>query len=367
MNSRGRRTALIVTPRYLPLLGGMERECALLADAFDHLDIRTTVVTERPTHGFPRIEQMGPAKVVRIPSSPNRTLVTQLRVAVQLALFLARNRRNFAFAVVRTFTLPALVVGLMKRLRIIRFPTLVTAETGGDQDDVVMLRQRPLAQLSRWIVSGHDVINGICSANVTHMLEFGLPAEKISSIPNGIDVAAWASTSPPEKVRRFLFLGRVEESKGVGELLEAFRELRATDPEVSLTFAGEGDALAGLERDGLGAGVRVLGRVPYQQLDELFATHDCLVLPSYSEGMPLSVLEAAARHRVLVLSDVGDMGVRFAGAAHVCQPANTASLLAALEAARSATAPTTPYEDVIKEVDINAVAKSIVDRLAQSS
>ena len=59
------------------------------------------------------------------------------------------------------------------------------------------------------------------------------------------------------------------------------------------------------------------GRAEYDELSDLFVAHDCLVLPSFSEGMPLSVLEAAAHHRVLVVTDVGDMRRLFGGKAFI--------------------------------------------------
>ncbi len=78
---------------------------------------------------LPREELVGKVRVIRIPSSEQRSVIVQLKVAFALATILIRLRQDVAFSVVRTFTLPALVVGLLKRLRLIKFPTLVTADT----------------------------------------------------------------------------------------------------------------------------------------------------------------------------------------------------------------------------------------------
>jgi hypothetical protein len=118
--------ALIVTPQFLPLLGGQERQCALLADALARRGYEPVVITEQLGLDTPRRERIGAAQVIRIPSSPERTLATQLQVAARLLVIMLRHRRA-RFAIVRTYTLPAVAVGLLKALRLIGFPTLVTA------------------------------------------------------------------------------------------------------------------------------------------------------------------------------------------------------------------------------------------------
>jgi glycogen synthase len=362
--SSRRSVALIVTPRYLPLLGGMERECALLAQQFRSLGWDTVVITEKFGMPLPARRTEDGITVLRVPSTPRRTTVVQLRVAASLAVLLLRYRRRVGFAVVRTFTLPALVVGLLKALRLLSFPTLVTAETGGEEDDVVALERRPVFRLARAIVARNDVLNGLCQSNVDHLRAAGFPAEKITMVPNGIDTAAWYTTKSPSKVRRFLFLGRIEASKGVYELIEAVDQVRRRHPDVSLAVAGEGDARDDLERRcaelGLSSTVRFLGRVPYETLGDVFNGCDCLVLPSHSEGMPLSVLEAAAHHRVLIVTEVGDIATLFRDRIRTCAPRDVAGLVGAMDDAVRSTHHATDYDDIIREVSIERVADALL-------
>jgi glycosyltransferase involved in cell wall biosynthesis len=369
-SSSRRSVALIVTPRYLPLLGGMERECALLARQLRSLGWDTVVITEKLGMALPARQIEDGTTVLRVPSRPRRTAFVQLRVAAALAILLLRYRRRARFAIVRTFTLPAMVVGLLKAMRLIAFPTLVTAETGGEEDDVVALERRPFFRFSRAIVARNDVLNGLCQSNVDHLHAAGFPAEKITKIPNGIDTSAWQTTSSPSSVARFLFLGRLEAAKGVYELIEAVHQLRREHPDVSLAVAGEGEARDDLERRcaelELTSTVRFLGRVPYETLGEVFRDSDCLVLPSYSEGMPLSVLEAAAHHRVLIVTEVGDIATLFGDRIRTCPPRDVPALVAAMDDAVRSANPATEYGDIINDVSIERVADALVTQLLGS-
>jgi glycosyltransferase involved in cell wall biosynthesis len=362
-----RDVALIVTPQYLPLLGGMERECALLAAELRRRGFRPVIVTEQLGLDTPLLEDEGGIRVHRIPSSPERSLRVQLGVALRMARLVLRYRRSAAFAIVRTATLPAVLVGLLKRLRLVRFPTLVTAETGGAADDVVALAGRPVFPLSRALVASHDVLNGICQANVDHLREYGFPESRITMIPNGIDTSPWAAASPPERVERFLFLGRLDPEKGLFELLDAFRAVLDAHPRVTLTIAGEGPARAELERRagelGLGEALRFAGRVPYEELGDLFDAIDCVVLPSYSEGMPLSVLEAAAHRRVLIVTDVGDMRRIFGDSIRIVPPRDGDALREAMTAAVEDPAPSGDYAEIVERLSIGSVAGAMLGRL----
>lgn len=363
-----RTVALIVTPKYLPFLGGMERECALLAGELRRRGWQPVIVTEQLGSDAPLegIDEQG-VVVHRVPSSPERSLGVQLRVAARMARLVLRYRRQAAFAVVRTVTLPAVLLGLLKRMRILRIPTLATAETGGVADDVVALAERPLFALSRALVSAHDALNGICRANVEHLRAFGFPEPKITFIPNGVDTTAWHTARPPARIVRFLFLGRIEPSKGVHELIDAFAEVHARHAEARLIVAGEGESRAELEAGvagrGLSDAVEFSGRVPYEELGALFERVDCLVLPSYSEGMPLSVLEAAAHRRPMILTDVGDMRELFGDRVRICPPRDAAALAHAMESAVADPAPRADYDDVIDRVAIERVADALLERL----
>lgn len=364
-NDRRRGTALIVTPRFLPFLGGLEEECALLAKEFEDLGYTSRVLTEELGAGLPFSETVGGTRVRRIRSSPSRTVVTQLWVAAVLAVHLLRFRGEVSFAIVRSYTLPALVVGLMKRLKLLNFPTVVFADTGGADDDIVALERRRWPALSRLLVQGNSAFVGLCEANIKHLRAAGYPPDRVHLIPNGIDVQPWLSSSPPGNVRKFGYLGRLDEEKGLLELCDAAESLVASHPDVSIIIAGEGPLEETLVRriadSNLDDHVQLVGRIEHSMIGAFFEDVDCLVLPSYSESFGLSAFEAAAHHRALVLSDVGDLRRYFGGEAHFCQPRDVLSLRSALEEALQTEPPRTDYQDVLNLVSIDRVAKQIID------
>jgi glycosyltransferase involved in cell wall biosynthesis len=107
--------------------------------------------------------------------------------------------------------------------------------------------------------------------------------------------------------------GRIAAEKGVFEAMTAFASIRSEFPRARLHLVGDGPALAQLlvraQELSVSGDVVTHGWVPAtQQLFDLYASMDVLLLPSYAEGLPYSVWEALA-HSVLVICTPVD-GVR---------------------------------------------------------
>jgi glycosyltransferase involved in cell wall biosynthesis len=121
---------------------------------------------------------------------------------------------------------------------------------------------------------------------------------------------AGAEAPPPMAGRPdlVLFLGRLDPAKGIVDLLEAVAGLRASVPEVRLVCAGDGDRI-GVARaaDSLGIAdaVKFTGWVGPSGKRALLEAAAVVALPSYREGLPLSLLEAMAAGVPVVASAVG--------------------------------------------------------------
>ncbi|HSN31161.1 MAG TPA: glycosyltransferase family 4 protein, partial [Ideonella sp.] len=146
-----------------------------------------------------------------------------------------------------------------------------------------------------------------------YFVETGLvAATRAERIPgSGIDLRAFAAAPLPDGAgpTRFLFVGRLLRDKGVYELVEAARRLRARGIAAEFSLLGPVDAanrtaltrgeVEGWVDEGV---VRWLGAADDVR-PHLTAAH-CVVLPSfYREGVPRTLLEAAAMGRPLITTD----------------------------------------------------------------
>ena len=146
-----------------------------------------------------------------------------------------------------------------------------------------------------------------------------VPAGRVVVVPN-------AGVAPPRSpgfdhgaVRRRLGAGagplvvcvaRLQPEKGVGDLVDAAAALRERIPGVRVVVAGDGPERERLEQRiaaaGLGGAVALLGR--RGDVGDLLAAADAFCLPSWHEGVPLSVLEAMSAGLPCVATDVGGVG-----------------------------------------------------------
>ena len=109
---------------------------------------------------------------------------------------------------------------------------------------------------------------------------------------------------------RLLFVGWLEEKKGIFELIEACR-LLAGSHEFVLNVVGEGNASCSAhdlvaEQD-LAPIVSFSGWLKGENLERAFADADVLVLPSWAEGLPNAMIEAMAAKLAVVVSSVGNI------------------------------------------------------------
>jgi glycosyltransferase involved in cell wall biosynthesis/GR25 family glycosyltransferase involved in LPS biosynthesis len=115
--------------------------------------------------------------------------------------------------------------------------------------------------------------------------------------------------APESKPVRVLCVARLARHKGIDVLLEAVGMLRREGLELELELAGAGDEQYNLEqlaaRLGIAESVHFHGEVENAEISNLWNRVDFGVLPSRTEGLPLSVVEAMAHGKAVVASRVG--------------------------------------------------------------
>lgn len=358
---------LIITPGFLPLLGGMEEQCYLIGQEFTRQGWHVDILTERTKPDFLHQEVIDALTVYRIGQPGPRSLTTYLRLTKDLTRFLIAHRSEYHLIMIRTFTFPGLLTGFLKRIGLVPTPTFITADTGGEADELLRLQKSRFVPLMAWCFNGHTFLNSICHTNQEHMRTLGLNPRKYTYIYNGFDTSPYPKSTYPAKIRTFLFLGQILRTKGVFELIEAFDRLAQKHPEIQLHIAGDGHDLPALKNQASQTKstkqIHFLGRISREEKATFFADGDCLVLPSYSEGFPLVVGEAAIFKRCIVATDVSDLKKVYGDQIFYCEIRDVTSLYEALEQAYLLEKPSTHlnYDQAMALLNSTTVVQKIAN------
>lgn len=125
---------------------------------------------------------------------------------------------------------------------------------------------------------------------------------------SGVNLTRFAETSPPPEPVSFLLIGRMLADKGVREFVSAARRLAREYPTWRFRLLGGVDAgnPSTLSREELESfraeGIEWLGH--RADVADQIGAHHVIVLPSYREGMPKTLLEAAASGRPIITTDI---------------------------------------------------------------
>ncbi len=168
-----------------------------------------------------------------------------------------------------------------------------------------------------------------------------VPADRLSVILNGVEptptrrrrreVRAELEISETETVG--IIVARIDGMKGHDDLIEAWAKLHAAGRRATLLIAGDGAARADREALARERGldtkqIRFLGF--RGDVPDLLAASDFFLLPSLTEGLPLSVLEAMSHGLPIVATDVGGIPELVTDGVHgLLVPPKSPDLLAA--------------------------------------
>ncbi len=155
----------------------------------------------------------------------------------------------------------------------------------------------------------YDKIISVDDSSAKKIIELGVSKEKISVIPCGVDIKKFRSAR--NKIKRkckvFLFVGRLEHVKNVGLLLEALKQLKNEKLTYDLWIVGTGSLEKELKeycKINKLNNVKFFGEILHEKLPGIYQKADFFILPSKSEGHPLTLLEGMACGLPLIVSDI---------------------------------------------------------------
>jgi PEP-CTERM/exosortase A-associated glycosyltransferase len=169
-----------------------------------------------------------------------------------------------------------------------------------------------------------QAITTICAGLKADIMSRGLAAEKVTVIPNGVDLDKFSSLGTrDEGLRATLglsgatilgFAGSFYGYEGIDLLVEAMAQVIRKNRQIKLLLVGGGPekhALEGLaQRLGLGESIVFTGRIPHDDIQKYYSLVDIFVYPRRSMRLtelvtPLKPLEAMAYGKPVLASDVG--------------------------------------------------------------
>ncbi len=164
-----------------------------------------------------------------------------------------------------------------------------------------------------FVLRNADALVALSGAERAFLMRQGVPPERIAVIPNGIDTGAFDHIAAPPDPNLLLFVGQLQEFKGLDYLLKALPSVRAAHPSVRLQIVHQTSALLDRYREqsaalGLGGCVEFAGPRTAAGLAYLYSTAAVVVSPSLGECLSTIVLEAMCCGAAVVATAVG--GIR---------------------------------------------------------
>ena len=308
----------MVVDHLYPSVGGVQIHTLRLAQSLSARGISIFVIT-RHLEGTSEFEKVGGLPIYRVRDRANLGKVgSSIAFTVGALRLMAHLRHQYQIIHSHKVISPATVGLLGKDLfgkKLIVNPH--SSSLAGALADLMHHRLSGPLRLA-WMRRRADCFVAISQQVYQDLDDLGMHAERIVTIPNGIDTCRFFPALPEQRaaLRRALslppgllvvFTGRLEPVKQVDVLLRAWATVVDHCPNSHLLILGDGTErphLQGLAGD-LGIDEHVLFRgfvddvVSYLQCSDLFA------LPSKSEALPVALLEAMACAKPVVASRVG--------------------------------------------------------------
>jgi len=182
----------------------------------------------------------------------------------------------------------------------------------------ILTRLPPYSNNVNLIANYGDLFIVPTHRSMNYLLSVGIEKHRIRVIRQGVDLEVFkVSNSKQTRRVRFLIVSALISRRGIIELLEAFKKLvDGGDSNVELWICGDGSLTAVVREFKQRYPIKLLGRVPYSELPDIYSACDVFCMPGkdlYKFGLKIledgqytiSVIEAMACGLPLIVSDSG--------------------------------------------------------------
>jgi glycosyltransferase involved in cell wall biosynthesis len=161
--------------------------------------------------------------------------------------------------------------------------------------------------VERRLITRADIIRAVSKSEAVNLSKM-FPLNRIEFIPNGVKVHSYNENRTVEarKITKYLFLSRLHHKKNILALTHAWIESKLNnDPGFRLLIAGpdQGELEKILPVIAATTNIEYVGPVFGSDKEALFSESTFYVLPSFSEGLPSSLLEAMASGLIPIISE----------------------------------------------------------------
>ena len=156
----------------------------------------------------------------------------------------------------------------------------------------------------------------ISRVEIDFLRKFGISEDKIHLIPNGIDTNHFKASDPTSNIKKYnlqgkkiiLYVGRINERKGIDVLVKAFSKLKDEFPNAYLLIAGDDSGYKKtierlIKQLNIQTRVFFLGFILKKDLPEVYSMANVVVCPSKFEIFGLTILEANACEKPVIASN----------------------------------------------------------------
>jgi PEP-CTERM/exosortase A-associated glycosyltransferase len=186
------------------------------------------------------------------------------------------------------------------------------------------VRYRLSRRLETFAMRRADAVTTICEGLKHDIVSRGIPAGKVTVVPNAVDTEGFfIGGRPDETLKRALglegapvigFIGSFYAYEGLALLLDALPHMLERRPALRVLLVGGGPQESALKAQAASLGVSgqvvFVGRVPHAEVNRYYDLVDVLCYPRLPMRLtelvtPLKPLEAMAKGKVILASDVG--------------------------------------------------------------
>lgn len=309
----------MVSQTFYPVLGGAEKQAFELSKALVKKGVKVSVITRR-TGALPAQETIDGVRIERFKTFGYGFLDSFVFMLKVFFYMLAR-RAQYGAAHVHLASSPAVSAVFAGRLT----GKKVVVKLGGGRgvDEITLSRKTFLGRLKLkfFSLAGPEllVMNGDVYNWLKNSAEFS--SLRPRQFRNGVDTGRYTPPLYHEKISAknavgldnkqvFLFVGRLSPEKRIKEFVETWAELFAEEPvkpEIHLLIVGKGPLemplKAAIVNLAVGQSVTLAG--PKEDLLPYYRAADIFILPSISEGLSNSMLEAMSCGAAVMASRVG--------------------------------------------------------------